>query len=159
MRKLLTFLIAVIFSIAVSASSFGGSLTRLGVRGASLSLARVSHAEDSAGGTTITYSSLSFGAADPDRIIAVCGSGERRVGAVKILHCDFRYHANPIGANPSGVAIIISTGNTLALENEQRLVSLKKSRWRQWAGLHCNASGNQPGICSSGSESPAMGNP
>jgi hypothetical protein len=35
MRELLTFLIAAIFSIAVSASSFGGSITVLGVGGQS----------------------------------------------------------------------------------------------------------------------------
>ena len=70
-RKLLTFLIA-LASIAFGVCSpawgwFHGCASCV----PSFSLAWVSHAEDSAGGTTVTYSSLSFGAAASNRIIAV----------------------------------------------------------------------------------------
>ncbi len=80
MRKLLTFLIALAAIVFAVSSPASAQCSRMGggvlvcnpaPSGAAFSFAWVSHAEDSAGGTPITYSSLSFGAADPNRIVAV----------------------------------------------------------------------------------------
>jgi hypothetical protein len=73
MRKLLTFLIAAIFSISVSASSFG-SMMLLGVGGGSAGTPfSITYVSDNSfvGSSPVTFTSQAIGTADPTRIVVV----------------------------------------------------------------------------------------
>jgi hypothetical protein len=119
MRKLLTFLIASIFSISVSASSFGGSLTLLGVGGPAVALSPVTltyqvTANGGQAGSTLTFGTITIGASPSSNRRVVVIFGEPNFAGNSILSATFTPNAgSPVAADTISVAGSDSTTGML----------------------------------------------